>query len=237
MPKMTKHTMNEQVYSSLRDDILKGYYSSGQQLLQKDLAEKYNVSRIPVREALMQLSRDGLVTIIPYKGAVVSSFSVDELHEIFEIRFALESLILRYVVKNITEEDAKRVHEVLIKSSSIPESERTRNMNWDFHQALYEVAKKPRMLELIKTQYDKVDRYIRIDITQPNVQENAFKAHEAILQACLLKNTVEATVLLHEHMMSAMRRIDKFLCSKLGKPEDRSTYTLFPLMTEGISSK
>ena len=72
----TKHTMKEQVYLSLRNEILSGHYSDGEQLLQKDLAEKYEVSRIPVREALMQLASEGLVKLIPYKGAVVASLSL-----------------------------------------------------------------------------------------------------------------------------------------------------------------
>ena len=232
MAENPKHTMNEQVYASLRDDILSGRYFDGQQLLQKDLAEKYNVSRIPVREALMQLSRDGLVKIIPYKGAVVASFSLDELHEIFEIRYALESLMLRFVVEKITDESAARVRDLLIKSTLTPPEERSRSTNWEFHNALYEIAEKPRLLELIRTQYDKVDRYIQMDITLPSVQEYAFKSHDAILQACRMKNTVEATVLLHEHMMSALRRMDKYLRARMSESGDNGTFTLFPPLTE-----
>ena len=127
-------SMNEQVYLSLRNDILTGRYRDGQQLLQADLAEQYHVSRIPVREALMQLSSEGLVEIIPYKGAVVASFSLDELHEIFEIRYSLESLILRYVVQNITEEAAGRVHNLLFASTRTPPEERSRKTNWEFHR-------------------------------------------------------------------------------------------------------
>ena len=112
-----KTTMNGRVYQSLRSDILSGRYADGEQLLQKDLAEKYKVSRIPVREALMQLSSEGLVKLIPYKGAVVAAFSLEELHEIFEIRYALESLILRSVVHNITDESAREVRDLLLRST------------------------------------------------------------------------------------------------------------------------
>lgn len=228
MLKSGKHTMNEQVYLSLRNDILSGRYHDGQQLLQADLAEEYHVSRIPVREALMQLSSEGLVEIIPYKGAVVASFSLDELHEIFEIRYSLESLILRYVVQHITEEAAGRVHDLLLASTRTPPEERSRKTNWEFHRALYEIANKPRLLDLIESQYNKIDRYVQMDITKPSAQEYAFKSHDAILQACRAGDTVEATVLLHEHMMTALRRLDLFLQEKISAPVPDESFTLFP---------
>ncbi len=226
----TKYTMNTQVYMDLRNDILAGRYESGQRLRQKELAEKYNVSRIPVREALVQLSSEELVEIVPYKGAIVASFSLEELHEIFEIRYALESLIIRYVVQNITEESAEQVRRLLLKSIEMPPEARSRKTNWEFHKALYEIANKPRLLQLIETQYDKVDRYIQIDLSLPNVQEKAFESHNAILQACRKGDSVEATVLLHEHMMTAVRRLDKILQKKLSDPAPFESFTLFPTL-------
>ncbi|MGI6076350.1 MAG: GntR family transcriptional regulator [Pyramidobacter sp.] len=236
MLKEPKCTMKEQVYLNLRNEILSGHYSDGQQLLQKDLAEKYKVSRIPVREALNQLASEGLVKLIPYKGAVVASFSLEELHEIFEIRYALESLIIRYVVMNITEESAQRVHELLLESIKTPPALRSRNTNWEFHRALYQIAGKKRLLALIESQYEKMDRYIQVDITQPHVQENAFRSHDAILQACRAGDAVEATVLLHEHMMTAIRRLDAFLREKMSNPAPNESFTLFPPLTKGNPS-
>ena len=223
-----KTTMNERVYLSLRNEILSGRFTDGEQLLQKDLAERYQVSRIPVREALMQLSSEGLVTLIPYKGAVVAKFSLDELHEIFEIRYALESLILRSVVQNITEEKAQEVHDLLVHSTQIPADQRSRKTNWEFHESLYKIANKPRLLELIEAQYNKVDRYVQMDITLPNVQEQAFRSHDAILQACRAGDAVEATVLLHEHMMAAVRRINDILRKKIDSAATNESFTLFP---------
>jgi DNA-binding GntR family transcriptional regulator len=225
-----KTTMNERVYQSLRDDILAGRYADGAQLLQKDLAEKYQVSRIPVREALMQLSSEGLVTLIPYKGAIVAGFSLTELHDIFEIRYALESLILRHVVENITDEAAQSVRDQLVRATQTPAEQRSRKTNWEFHESLYRIANKPRLLELIESQYNKVDRYVQMDITLPNVQEQAFRSHDAILQACRAGDAVEATVLLHEHMMSAVRRIDGILRGAIEPPPANETFTLFPTL-------
>lgn len=236
MVKEPKCTTKEQVYLCLKNDILSGRYADGQQLLQKDLAEKCKVSRIPVREALTQLASEGLVKLIPYKGAVVASFSPEELHEIFEIRYALESLIIRHVVKNITEESAQRVHELLLKSIRTPPQRRSRNTNWEFHRALYEIAGKKRLLALIEAQYEKIDRYIQVDITQPYVQENAFRSHDAILQACRAGDSVEATVLLHEHMMAAVRRLDAFLREKVSRGAPDEIFTLFPPLIKGNPS-
>ncbi len=220
--------MNEQVYHSLRGDILAGKFEGGQQLLQKELAERYRVSRIPVREALSRLSSEGLVVLVPYKGAAVASFSISELREIFEIRFALESLMLRHVVLNITEEAARRVHDLLVVSTREPLERRSRKTHWNFHSALYEIAGKPRLLEMIKSQYDKVDRYMQIYLARAGAQEQSFRSHDAILQACRAGDTVEATMRLHEHMMAAVRRLDSFLSKKTEISPSAETFALCP---------
>lgn len=223
-----KRTMNEQVYHSLRGDILAGKFKGGQQLLQKELAEMYRVSRIPVREALSRLSSEGLVVLAPYKGAAVASFSISELREIFEIRYALESLILRHVVLNITEESALRVHDLLVASTRTSLEQGSRKTHWNFHSALYEIADKPRLLEMIKSQYDKVDRYMQIYLARAGAQKQSFRSHDAILQTCRAGDTVEATMRLHEHMMAAVRHLDSFLSKKTEISLPAETFALFP---------
>jgi len=83
------------VADKLREKILNGELREGQQLRQDAIAAELRVSRIPVREALRQLEAEGLVTIIPHRGAVVSALSLEEIEELFEIRAVLECHILR----------------------------------------------------------------------------------------------------------------------------------------------
>jgi len=98
---------------ALREKILRGEYPEGAPLRQDTLAAELGVSRIPVREALRQLEAEGLVTFVPHFGAVVSSLSLSEIKELFELRALLETDLLRRAIPRIREEDLDRADEIL----------------------------------------------------------------------------------------------------------------------------
>ena len=90
-----KHrTLSAMIVDQLRQAILDGTYPAGSQLRQDALGEAYGVSRIPVREALFQLEAEGLVRIVPQKGAIVSELSLDEINDVFDLRRILEPRML-----------------------------------------------------------------------------------------------------------------------------------------------
>ena len=93
------------VREGLRRAILAGEFAPGSQLRQDELAQRFGTSRIPVREALRQLEAEGLVSILPNRGATVSSLSLDEVLELMEIRIALECRALRMAIPNMVDTD------------------------------------------------------------------------------------------------------------------------------------
>src|SRR5690606_29038054 len=101
---MQRKTVVEMAVEILRDKILHGDYREGSPLRQDALAAELGVSRIPVREALRQLEVEGLVTFSPHLGAVVSSLSLNEIEELFDLRALLESELLRQAVKRMTDD-------------------------------------------------------------------------------------------------------------------------------------
>src|SRR5579863_4039770 len=101
------------VVERLREKIIDGELREGEQLRQDAIAEEFQISRIPVREALSHLAAEGLITIVANRGAVVSALSPEEIAQIFETRAALECYMLRLAIPNSTEDDFHRAEEIL----------------------------------------------------------------------------------------------------------------------------
>src|SRR5277367_1384442 len=101
------------VVERLRDKILHGELREGEQLRQDAIAAEFQISRIPVREALSHLAAEGLITIVANRGAVVSALSPQEISELFETRAVLESYMLRLAIPNFKEEDFHAAEEIL----------------------------------------------------------------------------------------------------------------------------
>ena len=106
-------TMKHQIYQILKKEICDGNFPPGQWLQEKELAEKLNVSRSPVREALKQLVDEGLAIEYPNKGVLVKEFTVKDIEEIYEVRILLESYAIKNSVKTITTSNIRELMEIL----------------------------------------------------------------------------------------------------------------------------
>src|SRR5690349_16661112 len=138
-----RQTIASLTVEALRERILRGDYPDGEPLRQDALADELGVSRIPVREALRQLEAEGLVTFNPHRGAVVSSLSLEEIDELFELRADIESELLGRAIPVMTKEELTRATEVLDEfRDALQAGEATRwgQLNWHFHAALYAPA-------------------------------------------------------------------------------------------------
>src|SRR5947209_10797712 len=108
-----RQTIASMTVEALRERILRGDLPEGEPLRQDALADELGVSRIPVREALRQLEAEGLVTFSPHRGAVVSSLSLEEISELFELRAEIECDLVCRAIPNMTKEQLDRATEVL----------------------------------------------------------------------------------------------------------------------------
>ena len=98
------HSLSSRVFQKIREDIIKGKYQEHDELRENTIGKELGVSRTPVREALRQLELEGLVTIVPNKGAYVTGISTKDVKDIYAIRSMLEGLCARWATENITEE-------------------------------------------------------------------------------------------------------------------------------------
>mgnify|MGYP000961686705 CR=1 FL=1 len=120
------HSLSARVFHTLREEILSGKYQKDEELKEKTIGEELGVSRTPVREALRQLELEGLVTIIPNRGAFVEGISKDDIQDIYEIRSLLEGLCAKKAVTGITDKELEELRVV---------------DQWTYHSRLYSAAK------------------------------------------------------------------------------------------------
>lgn len=193
----------DSVAAVLREAIRSGWYKDGQPLRQDELAAELGVSKIPVREALRRLEAEGLVTLLPNRGAVVATLSDVEAQEIVDIRVALESLALRLAIPNADARIVRRAGGVLDDLDAETDVSRWSGLNWDFHAMLYQPAARPRLMELIRQQHTHVDRYMRIILATLGHQERSQQEHRALLSAYQQGDASRAVAVLTDHIQAA----------------------------------
>jgi len=206
------------VAERLRDQIIRGELREGQQLRQDAIAAQFQVSRIPVREALRHLQAEGLITIIANRGAVVSALSPEEIRESFEIRAVLECHILRHAVPNLTDHDLKKAEEILKRYEQVVEADLDISSwgqwNWQFHSALYAPAKRPVLISLLRSLNNNCDRYTRLHLLVTRDLHQAGHAHRALLETCKTRQPDKACEALWHHIMDAGEYLSDFIQSQ-----------------------
>lgn len=187
----------------LRHEILAGQLPPGTLLSQTDLASRFGVSRIPVRDALQQLAAEHLVIVLPGKGAQVIELPPDELAEIYDLRVLLECDLLRHAVAKAGPQDYAEAEYALRKSSLEAGRPGWADGDWAFHATLYAPAGRSRQLamveELRRTCVMHAAQYGRLAEETP-----AWLAeHEAIVRAYVAGQSEDAVQALKQHIEAA----------------------------------
>jgi len=199
------------VVQALRGAIIRGLLKEGQLLRQEDLAEQFGVSRLPIREALWQLSAEGLVELAPNRGAVVAALSADEIQEIYDIRIGLETTALRLAMPHLSPAMLGRAADALNALDRADDVARWSELNLAFHMALYAPSGRARLLGLIKTMYANTDRYLRIYLSLMGFQGRSQEEHRALLAACERHDLINAGRILVDHLEGASSVLATYL--------------------------
>lgn len=201
----------EFIASVLRVAILHGRYKANQPLRQDKIAEELGVSKIPLREALVQLKAEGLVTFNPKRGAVVADLSADEVEEIYLMRTALETAAIEQAIPRLGKSDFIRAQSVLDIIDVETDEARWGELNWEFHSTLYQAANMPLLLNTIQNLHNNVARYLIIYLDRLAAYEQSQEEHRALLKACREKNIPTAIEILKKHLRYASDRLVKHL--------------------------
>jgi DNA-binding GntR family transcriptional regulator len=201
-----RQSLTSAVADKLREEIIRGAIPEGAQLRQDAIAVQYHVSRIPVREALRQLDAEGLITIVPNRGAIVPALSPTDIEELFTIRALLEPEILKYSIPRLTDSDfyeSELQHEDHLFSWG--------RLNWQFHSILYSRAERPYSMAIIRNVNNSGERYTRLQLYLTHGIKRANEEHHQILELCRHRDVGGACKLLKQHIQYAGQSLKQAL--------------------------
>lgn len=206
-------SLRGKVFAKLREDILSGVYKENEELREITIGEELGVSRTPVREALRQLELEGLVKIIPNKGAYVTGITPKDVRDIYKIRSMLEGLCARWATEHITEEQTIELEEIILlsefhqKKATGERAEQVSVLDGRFHEVLYE-ASNSRILNHVLSDFHKYVKGARIlSIGSMDRAEKSIDEHRQILEAIKKKDKDLAEELANQHIMNVMTNL------------------------------
>jgi DNA-binding GntR family transcriptional regulator len=197
--------MTSQLIVRFRDRILAGTYAPGAALRQDILASEFGTSKIPVREALVQLQSEGLVDIFPNRGFQVRPLATTELDEIFSLRLQIEPIAVARGVRLATAADHLAARNALGRLNDALAAEQfssSGQLNRAFHLLLIVPRLQPVAAEILGRLHTLAQRYVQAHLRPEGRVKRAMREHAALLRAWSTGKTKEARVLVHSHIES-----------------------------------
>lgn len=213
--KTTKYQNLPQIITeSLREAILEGELPAGSRLKQIQIAEQYGASLIPVREALRTLEQEGLVTLIPNKGALVSALSAREVADIFGTRIILEIGAFELSCPKLDKEDLAECNDLIDQLDAATTSNQLSSLNRELHTCLYRHCDNVYLLELIHTLHSNVERYMRLYLKEHYNNDLSQDYHRKIVNAVTKSEFLLSSQLLAKHMEMAQENLTQALAKQ-----------------------
>jgi DNA-binding GntR family transcriptional regulator len=203
-------TKKELIYQKLRDEILNGQYEFGEKLVISRLAKRFECSEIPIREAMNQLEAEKLIEFKPHTGAIVSTISLKDIQEIFELRVELEGLAIRLAAEVLNQEKLKELREILDRSIiafNQKEYERFEELNIEFHLKIYAKSNNHLLYRTIKDLWSNTNRYPSLFKENDSHIQQSIQEHEEIFKALLNKDGMLAENWMIKHKARAGKEI------------------------------
>ncbi len=202
---MLVQSMTSQLIVRFRDRILSGAYAPGSALRQDSLAAEFGTSKIPVREALVQLQSEGLVDIFPNRGFQVRPLASAELDEVFRLRLQIEPTAVARGAKLASAEDhaaARGALEQLNEATAAGEFGASGQLNRAFHLLLTVPRLQPVAAEILSRLHTLAQRYVQAHLRPEGRAKRATREHAALLRAWSAGKSREARALMHAHIKS-----------------------------------
>lgn len=201
-----KYSLRGRVFHKIRDDILNGKYKEHEELREVAIGEELGVSRTPVREALRQLELEGLVQIIPNRGAFVTGIQANDVHDIYMIRARLEGLCARWACQKITREQMASMEENVYLSEFHVQKENMEQMvelDNSFHEILYASCDSKMLEHLLIDYHQYVFRIRKATLSTIERAKASTAEHRGIMEAIKAGDEDLAEKCASEHMYNA----------------------------------
>lgn len=205
--------LTQQAYELIRAQILKGELNGRQRLTEAHFAQLFGISKSPIREAVNRLEAEGLVTILPRKGAFVRGFTIRDVEEIYELREILEASVVRNLVLN--PKTAAKLHSLVDGAEAcLRKNEREEYIRFDanFHRVLAQANPNSRLRKSLESMHDQmlILRHKTYDLSS----RNTVKQHRAILDALERGDQESAATLMIAHIAAVRERLIEYMRSQ-----------------------
>lgn len=202
--------LRDVVFNTLRQGILKGELKPGERLMEIHLANQLGVSRTPIREAIRMLELDGLVKMIPRKGAQVSNISKEDLRDVLEVRKALDTLAISLACERIDEAlllEIKKASEAFKASVKTGDSTKIAEADVAFHEAIHVASGNKRLFVLINNMAERLYRYRLEYIKECSDRMELIKEHDEMVRCIELGDKEGAVKIIEQHIDNQERGI------------------------------
>lgn len=206
--------LRDVVFNTLRQAILRGELKPGERLMEIQLANKLGVSRTPIREAIRKLELDGLVLMIPRRGAEVAEITEKNLRDVLEVRTALEELAVRSACDKMTEEDfvelkrAATDFEVALKADDVT---MIAELDVKFHDIIYNATSNQRLIQLLNNLREQMYRYRVEHLKSENARPRILSEHEGLIRSLESKDKEKAAEIICVHMSNQVEEVIRAL--------------------------
>ncbi len=206
------YSLGSRVFHKIREGILSGKYAANEELKEKNIGDELGVSRTPVREALRQLELEGLVSIIPNKGAYVVGLSKKDIRDIYEMRSLLEGLCAKWAAVNVTEEQLNELEENIFLSEF-----HAGKQNWEqmveldnrFHEILYLASGSKELKHILTDYHQYVQRVRKITLAEAKRVQESTEEHKVIVEALKKHDPEKAEEAATIHIRNTVSNMDK----------------------------
>lgn len=212
-PLSTSSSLTDRVCDLIKDVILNGKYDQNQRLNEVELSASLGVSRGPIREAIQRLANDGLVNLVPNKGAFIPSFNLEEYEELLEVRECLELMAVRLAVERGDQSQYRKLAELLRTTERVIEKNKYTFYPWDsdFHLQIAKCAKNKKLENIIHKINSQILLMRYRSGSKSGRATEAFKQHTEIYKALYERNREEAERLMIQHLRSSKDNMMQFI--------------------------
>ena len=211
MGRFDNKTLRERVYAHLKEEILDHRIAPGSVLQEVPLAESFGVSRGPIREALGSLAAEGLVTITPRRGAVVTALTKHDFIEAYQVREVLETLAVRLAVPCMSDDDLdalERSIEEMLRCSARADHTGFFEANTAFHEAFVVASGNTKLVEVYRRLIGQMGLYRRPSALLRGSLDQSIAEHQGIMDAARARDGERAAALVLDHVRVPLRRLD-----------------------------
>jgi len=193
-----RSVLREEIKTYLIDAIVRGAYTTGERLVETQIARDLGISQAPVREAFRDLEQIGILRTVPYKGAYVNGYSIQDLKNAYDVRAELEGLAITLAVPKITDEQIDELEDIYSQMKTVTDLKKQVNLDVQFHEYIIKASHNSilerawKSVSVAHWTYYGIYNFEKLDLVE---------RHESIIKAFRNRDAKKATVLIKKHFL------------------------------------